>query len=41
MSEVLTQLFHGISTFFAVEPNIAIARLFLIALGFLLAYLGF
>lgn len=41
MSEVLTQLFPGISTFFAVEPNIAIARLFLIALGFLLAYLGF
>ena len=41
MSEVLTQLFPGISTFFAVEPNIAITRLFLIALGFLLAYLGF
>lgn len=41
MSEVLTQLFPGISTFFAVELNIAITRLFLIALGFLLAYLGF
>ena len=41
MSDILTQLFPGISTFFAVDPSIAIARLFLIALGFLLAYLGF
>ena len=41
MTEILSQLFPGISTFFAVEANIAIARLALIALGFLLAYLGF
>lgn len=41
MTEMLAQLFPGISTFFAVEANIAIARLALIALGFLLAYLGF
>lgn len=41
MLEFLSQLFPGISTFFAVEPIIAIARLFLIVLGFVLAYLGF
>lgn len=41
MSEILAQIFPGISTFFAVEPNIAVARLALIALGFVLAYLGF
>ncbi|MGM9606868.1 MAG: Na+-transporting malonate decarboxylase, carboxybiotin decarboxylase subunit [Oscillospiraceae bacterium] len=44
MADFLTQLFPGISTFFmqfADDPKIAIARLFLIALGFLLAYLGF
>lgn len=41
MSDILVQIFPGISTFFAVEPNIAVARLVLIALGFLLAYLGF
>ena len=41
MTEILAQLFPGISTFFAVEANIAIARVALIALGFLLAYLGF
>ena len=44
MAEFLTELFPGISTFFmqfADDPKIAIARLFLIALGFLLAYLGF
>jgi len=41
MTEILTQLFPGITTFFAVEANIAIARIALIALGFLLAYLGF
>ena len=41
MTELLAQLFPGISTFFAVEANIAIARVALIALGFLLAYLGF
>ena len=44
MVEFLTQLFPGISTFFtqfADSPAIAIARIFLIALGFVLAYLGF
>ena len=41
MLAFLSQLFPGISTFFAVEPLIAIARLFLIVLGFVLAYLGF
>ena len=45
MVEFLSQLFPGISTFFAqfVEsgPAVPIARIFLIALGFLLAYLGF
>ena len=34
-------LFPGIGTLFASEPAIAIARLFLIGFGFLLAYLGF
>lgn len=41
MSEVLAQIFPGISTFFAVEGSVALARLLLIGLGFLLAYLGF
>ncbi|MGN0967625.1 MAG: Na+-transporting malonate decarboxylase, carboxybiotin decarboxylase subunit [Oscillospiraceae bacterium] len=41
IGEFLTQLFPGISTFFQMEPVIAIARLFLIALGFFLAYMGF
>lgn len=41
MVDFLTQLFPGISTFFMVEPVIAIARVFLIVLGFVLAYLGF
>lgn len=43
MAEFLTQLFPGISTFFAdsVEPLTAIARVALIVLGFALAYLGF
>ena len=39
--EMLANLFPGIGTFFAVEPKIAIARIFLIVLGFVLAYLGF
>lgn len=38
---MLANLFPGIGTFFAVEPKIAIARIFLIVLGFVLAYLGF
>jgi oxaloacetate decarboxylase beta subunit len=41
MTEFLTNLFPGISTFFMVEPSIAIARIVLIVLGFVLAYLGF
>lgn len=36
-----SQLFPGIGTFFAVSPQIAFARVFLIVLGFVLAYLGF
>ena len=41
MTALLTQLVPGISTLFAMEPQIAIARIILIALGFTLAYLGF
>ena len=44
MVEFLTQLFPGISTFFtqfADSPAVAIARICLIVLGFVLAYLGF
>lgn len=44
MVDFLTQLFPGISTFFvqfADSPAVAIARIFLIVLGFALAYLGF
>ncbi len=41
MSELLAQMFPGISTFFAMEPVVAAARLGLIVLGFLLAYFGF
>ena len=39
--EFLMALFPGIGTFFAQDPMIAVARLFLIAVGFLLAYMGF
>ena len=39
--DLLIQLFPGISTFFAVEPIIAVARVVLIILGFILAYFGF
>lgn len=41
MTELLVQLFPGISTFFAVEPAVAVARAVLIVLGFFLAYFGF
>jgi len=41
MTELLAQLFPGISTFFAMEPMIAAARIVLIVLGFFLAYFGF
>lgn len=39
--EFMGKLFPGIGTFFAVEPELALARLFLIILGFVLAYMGF
>ncbi len=39
--EFITTLFPGIGTFFAQEPIIAAARLFLIAFGFFLSYMGF
>ncbi len=38
--ESLNDIFQGIGTLFAVHPKFAIARLGLIALGFLLMYLG-
>jgi oxaloacetate decarboxylase beta subunit len=38
--ESLSDIFQGIATLFAVHPKIAIARLGLIGLGFLLMYLG-
>lgn len=41
MSELLTQMFPGISSFFAMPAAVAVARLVLIILGFLLAYFGF
>jgi len=41
MLETLSNLFPGIGTLFAVDPTIAIARVLLIALGFVLCMLGF
>lgn len=41
MAELFAQLFPGISTFFAMEPVVAGARVLLIILGFCLAYFGF
>lgn len=41
MIENMVQLFPGISSFFIQEPSVAIARIVLICLGFLLSYLGF
>ena len=41
MLQQLFTIFPGIATMFVQEPSIAFARLFLIAGGFLLAYLGF
>lgn len=38
---LFTQLFPGIGTFLAVDSTIAIARVVLIILGFVLAYMGF
>lgn len=41
MLDLAAQLFPGISTFFAMEPVVALARVALIVLGFSLAYFGF
>ncbi|MCG9969297.1 sodium ion-translocating decarboxylase subunit beta [Pelotomaculum terephthalicicum JT] len=42
MGEInVLNLFQGVATLFASEPKIAIARLVLIVLGFLLVYLGY
>jgi len=41
MVEVLYNLFPGIFTFFVQDSGIVVARIFLIAFGFVLAYLGF
>ena len=41
MSFQINNLFPGIATLFAVEPQIALARIILIALGLLLIYLGY
>lgn len=41
MIDLFAQLFPGISTFFAMEPVVACARVALIILGFVLAYFGF
>ena len=40
-SQLLMEIFPGIGTFFAVEPMLALARIALIIIGFVLAYLGF
>lgn len=39
--DFFSQLFPGIGTFFAVDSTVAIARIVLILLGFVLAYMGF
>lgn len=41
MTEILTNLFPGIFSLFIQERSVAFARVFLIAFGFVLAYLGF
>ena len=41
MLEILSQLFPGIATLFVQDVNIAVARIGLVLLGILLAYLGF
>jgi len=38
---IILQFFQGIYTFFLVEPQIALARLFLIALGFVFVWLSY
>lgn len=39
--DIFVKLFSGIGTFFVEDPKIAIARLLLIILGFILAWMGF
>ncbi len=41
MTSLIAQMFPGISTFFAMDTTIAIARVVLIIAGFFLAYYGF
>jgi oxaloacetate decarboxylase beta subunit len=41
ITEVLIRLFSGIGSFFVQDPKIAIARVILIAVGVVLAYMGF
>lgn len=41
MVEMLQHLFPGVSTLFMQDPTIAVTRIFLIAFGFFLAYLGY
>jgi len=41
MTDLIYQMFPGVSTFFAMEPAVAAARGALILLGFALAYFGF
>lgn len=39
--DIFVKLFSGIGTFFIEDPKIAIARILLIILGFILAWMGF
>ena len=39
--DIFIKLFSGIGTFFIEDPKIAIARILLIILGFILAWMGF
>ena len=39
--DIFVKLFSGIGTFFIEDPKIAIARILLIILGFVLAWMGF
>jgi len=41
MTDILPNLFPGIFSLLVQDTSVAVARLFLIAFGFLLAYLGF
>ena len=39
--DIFIKLFSGIGSFFIEDPTIAIARILLIILGFVLAWMGF